>query len=57
VEFVLCIYTVGELGLWIVFLTMEPDILVGVKLLHTVIVGGDDGLSSGAMTTNMLRVD
>ena len=34
------------LGLWIVFLTMEPDILVGVKLLRTVIVGGGGGLSS-----------
>jgi hypothetical protein len=31
------------LGQWIVFLTTEPDILVGVKLLHTVMVGGDGG--------------
>jgi len=31
---------------------MEPDILVGVKLLHTVIVGGDGGVSSGAVTLN-----
>jgi len=44
------------LGLWIVFLTLEPDILVGVKLLHTVIVGGDGGVSSGAVTSNKFWV-
>jgi len=32
------------LGLWIVFLSMEPDILEGVKLLHTVIFCGEGGL-------------
>jgi hypothetical protein len=31
------------LGKWIVLLTTEPDILVGVKLLHTVVVSGDGG--------------
>jgi len=36
---------------------MEPDILVGVKLLHTVIVCGDGGLLSGAVTSNILRMD
>ena len=32
---------------------MEPDILVGVKLPHAVIVGGDGGVSSGAVTSNI----
>ena len=32
---------------------MEPDILVGVKFPHTVIIGGDGGVSSGAVTSNM----
>jgi len=33
---------------------MEPYILVGGKLLHTVVVGGDGGWSSGAVTSNIL---